>query len=167
MILSNNITRRKIFSLILITLVCVLFSGSIHRVRAQMLLPAPLNPYFAPLPPIPIRLMNPFTINRLAPISTTPLPIMVSPYPVLRKAAVTTTLLPTPTALAVAPTALLLSLLFSTPTTATTITTGTGVTPNINSNNTTAAPVPALNTNPSIVAPTLPGLSSLFLPLLI
>ncbi len=169
MIQLNSTYKLKILWLILIITGCLLFGSLVKPVRAQLFFPYSIysiNPYFTPFPLYRRPLINPFNalaINRFNPIPIPPVPIMSPPYPVLRHAAATTTLLPP----VVPPTLLLLSLLFTAPATATTITTGTGVSPNINSNNPAASPVPNLNSVPSVTAPVTPGITSLFLPLLI
>lgn len=170
MIIKRYIMKKRIFVIIL-TVVCIILGSNTSLVRAQFFSPyspySPysLNPFFPPCTLFQCRLMNPLGFGRFTPTPVMPSPILAPPYPIMRRGAVTTTpLVPTLTA---PPTLLLLSLLFSTPTTSTTITTGTGVSPNVFSNNVNASPVPNLNSVPSVTTPVLPGISSLFLPLLI
>ncbi|MGA1823745.1 MAG: hypothetical protein ACMUIP_03705 [bacterium] len=160
-----QLKKAKNSTIIFLMTGCLLLISYIHPIKAQMVFPYNNYSYFMPSSTIPIRLMDPFAINRFAPIPTAPAPIMASPYPIIRKAAQTTFLLGTPFS---TPTGILLSLLFSPPPTTTTVTPITGTTPASVSTNPTASPLLTLKRlTTTTTTPFLPGLTSLFLPLLI
>lgn len=168
----NQIAWLKILFFILIITVSIILIFSAAITEAQFLpfpyfIQPPAMMGYSPFPMINCRLMYPFCTPTFAPAPFLPPPLHALPSPALRRGATTTTLLlGAPTGL-IPPSVLLLSLLFSPPTT-TTVPTATASLPQSISNNPTASPTLTLNRLTTTVAtPALPGLSSLFLPLLI
>lgn len=132
----------------------------------------PRTAYFFPFP----MLSSPFFTQRYRfPSSPAPLPILMFPQSIKRRAMATTVIIPTlPSAglIAPSPTALLAALLFS-PLPATTTITNTATFPGtiptaVVPNNVSATTIQNYNYATTVTTtPILPGLTSLFLPLLI
>lgn len=173
--LGNFILILTYFILTCFILTCISTGPALSTANAQMFPHYPITSYFstrfqAPYwtiePFISFRSSNPFMVSRFAPAPIFPRPLLATPNRILRKAAQTTFLFPS--AFIPSPTALLLSFLFTPPATTTTITVATASAPNALSNNTTANPTLNLNRLiSSSTTPVFPGLTSLFLPLLI